>query len=290
MVLPSQDADQLIAHLGRHERLVVAFSGGVDSSVVAAAAVRAATTEAIAVTADSPSVPRWQLEWAKRIAGEIGIEHQTIATEEGQRPEYIRNDSQRCFYCKETLYDRLCAISDRFEATIVSGTNADDTGDHRPGIAAGRAAGVETPLADLGITKPRVRALARHFGLTNAELPASPCLASRVAYGVEVTPERLGRIERAEQWLRQRGFRDVRVRVHADELARVEVPRDQLPELLHSEWSDAFPEVFREFGFRYVTVDFQGLRSGNLNHALVPLVTISPSPINGSESSGSGSA
>ena len=275
MTSPSQDAERLVAHLREHAQLTVAFSGGVDSSVVAAAAVRA-VPGAKAVTADSPSVPRWQLELAQRVAREIGIEHRVIRTDEGERPEYIRNDGQRCFYCKETLYGCLRALSDRTDSVIVSGTNADDTGDHRPGIAAGRIAGVATPLADLGITKRRVRALAHHFGLSNAELPASPCLASRIAYGLEVTPERLRRVERAEDWLRQRGMRDVRVRVHAGELARVEVPRDQLPELLESDWSDRFPEVFRELGFQYVTVDFEGLRSGNLNQALVPLATIAP--------------
>ena len=283
MTSSSQDADRLVAHLRRDAPLVVAFSGGVDSSVVAAAAMRAAPAAATAVTADSPSVPRWQLDLAHRIAGEIGIDHRVVRTGEGERPEYIRNDSQRCFYCKQTLYDTLAALRDHSAgeggaAVMLSGTNADDRGDHRPGISAGRLAGVETPLADLGVTKRRVRELARYFGLSNAELPASPCLASRVAYGVEVTPERLRRVELAEDWLRQRGMRDVRVRVHAGELARVEVPRDQLPELLRSEWADQFPEAFRAIGFRFVTVDFQGLRSGNLNDALVPLVTMPPAP------------
>ncbi len=203
----SSDARRLIDSLGRFPRTVVAFSGGVDSSVVAAAAHRANGTSAVAVTAHSPSVPQWQLDVASRVAHEIGIEHRVVQTFEGDRDDYRRNDGQRCFYCKETLYQTLRQIAqDDPQATIVSGTNADDLGDYRPGISAGRLLGVVTPLADLGFTKAQVRGLARFFALSNQDLPASPCLASRVAYGTEVTPERLKRIEQAESFLRGLGF------------------------------------------------------------------------------------
>lgn len=268
----SEDAQRLITTLTNYRRVVVAFSGGVDSSVVAAAAVRAELSELEAVTADSASVPRWQLQLAKQIADEIGIEHQTVSTNEGTRVEYRRNDNRRCFYCKETLYTMIGQIArERRDAVIVSGTNADDLGDYRPGIEAGHMASVKTPLADLGITKSRVRELAHHFGLSNEALPASPCLASRIAYGIEVTPERLNRIESAEAWLHGRGFDQVRVRLHADELARVEVPAAQISLLTAATFADELTREFRSFGFNFVTVDLQGLQSGSLNRVLVSL-------------------
>ncbi len=265
-------AELLIDSIRRYKRVTVAFSGGVDSSVVAAAATKADLDGLVAVTADSASVPRWQMEWATRIAAQIGIKHRVVLTEEVRRAEYARNDSKRCFYCKETLYSALAAITDsEADGVIVSGTNADDLGDYRPGIEAGRLANVSTPLADLGYGKSDVRELARWFGLENAELPASPCLASRVAYGVEVTVELLRRVERAEQWLRQQGFRDLRVRVHHDELARVEVLRDEMPRLFEQAFAIKLQAKFREIGFQYVTVDLQGLQSGSMNRVLVNL-------------------
>ncbi len=171
---PEQDALQLLSKLGSLRRVVVALSGGVDSSVVAAAAHRVSAELAIAVTADSPSVARWQIESARKVAAEIGIEHHVIETHEIDRDDYRRNDGRRCFFCKETLYQSVRDYTQRYpDVTIVSGTNADDLGDYRPGIDAGKASGVVAPLADLGMTKSRVRALARHFGLSNHALPAS---------------------------------------------------------------------------------------------------------------------
>ena len=273
MQTPEQDAQRLISTLRSLGRVVVAFSGGVDSTVVAAAAQAAGPELAIAVTAQSPSVPRWQIELSRKIADEIGIKHHVVATGEGDRPEYQRNDNRRCFFCKETLYESLsefCSdLSD--DVTIVSGTNADDLGDYRPGIEAGGMAGVVTPLADLGLNKLRVRALAKHFGLSNSDLPASPCLASRIAYGTEVTAERLRRIEQAEDWLRLKGLCEFRVRLHDGELARIEVPKDQIGFLVELDKDGMMTSVFQDFGFKFVTIDLEGFRSGSMNRVLVSI-------------------
>ncbi len=258
--------------LGSFRRVVVAFSGGVDSSVVAAAAARANLDLAIAVTADSPSVARWQIELAQKIAGEIGIEHHIMATREGDREAYRRNDNRRCYFCKETLYASLDEFTRQYpDVTVVSGTNADDLGDYRPGIEAGTQANVVTPLAELGLGKPQVRALAGYFQLSNRDLPASPCLASRIAYGTEVTPERLQQIEQAEDWLRQHGLTEFRVRLHADGLARIEVPRERIGELIQLDDEGQLTRQFHNIGFKFVTVDLEGFRSGSMNRVLVSL-------------------
>lgn len=289
--LPSL-AQRLVESLASHRRLLVAFSGGVDSSVVAAAACRAGLERVIAVTADSPSVPRWQLNVARQVAEQLGIEHLVIPTHETSLPEYKKNDLRRCFFCKQSLYVAIRAAAGQQFAgqlasfEIVSGTNADDLGDYRPGIEAGRMQGVLTPLAELSIGKQLVRELARYFGVPNHDLPASPCLASRVAYGIEVTADRLQRIEQAENVLRDHGFDEVRVRLHADELARIEVPRSQLGQLfaLHAEMD--LSSQFRLLGFRFVTVDMQGLQSGSMNRTLVSIGVPGPGEIGESEQEG----
>jgi uncharacterized protein len=270
-------AEKLIDQIASFGRVVVAFSGGVDSSVVAAAAYCALPTTSLAVTAVSPSVATWQREVATKIAAEIGIDHQWIQTDEVGLAAYRRNDAKRCFHCKKTLYGSIDVAvqsirSTLADATILSGTNADDLCDYRPGIKAGTDAGVKTPLADLGIGKAEVRSLAAHFGLSNDNLPASPCLASRVAYGIEVTPERLSRIDKGESWLRERGFSDVRVRLLKEvdmEIARVEVPLSELDRL--REIGLVLTSHLMTLGFDKVTIDPAGLRSGNLNEALVSL-------------------
>lgn len=267
-----QHAERLEYVLRSLDHVVIAFSGGVDSSVVAAAAKHAGVQKSVAVTADSASVPAWQLSLAKSIASQIGIDHRVVATGELQRNEYRRNDESRCFFCKETLYQALTQIADEYPgATIVSGTNADDLGDHRPGIDAGRAAGVMAPLADLQIGKREVRQLAKHYGLSNHDLPASPCLASRIAYGTEVTVERLERIELAESYLRERGFQQFRVRLHPDELARIEVVKSDIVRLIEVDSDGTLTDHFRQIGFKFVSVDLSGFRSGSMNRVLVPL-------------------
>lgn len=276
-------ADRLVGRLAELVPCLIAFSGGVDSALVAAAALRAErrlaaqgqapAVHSIAVTALSPAVPLAQRQVASRVAAELGIRHRTVATEELARSDYARNDTRRCFFCKQTLYRTLLAVATADPAEfaglgqvrIVSGTNADDLGDYRPGIEAGELAGVRTPLADLGIGKAAVRAIAALWGLSVAELPAAPCLASRIAYGVEVTAERLARIEAAEAWLAERNFSPLRVRLHAGELARIEVAADDIPRLIQAPLLGELRKLFHELGFRAVTVDLEGFRSGSLN-------------------------
>ncbi len=251
----------------------MAFSGGVDSAVVAAAAVRALPHSALAVTAVSASLSASQRQAARDVALQLGIEHLEVVTDETARPEYIRNDKRRCFFCKQTLYQHLHAIAaERGFDVIVSGTNADDTNDYRPGIEAGQAARVRTPLADLGIDKATVRRLAKFWDVSVWDAPASPCLSSRIAYGVEVTAARLRMVETAEAFLAAQGFSPLRVRLHAGELARIEVTREALPRLLDTALWDATVAAFRAAGFRFVTLDLEGFRSGNLN----TLVSIQP--------------
>ena len=224
------------------------------------------------MTAKSPSVAGWQLELAQKIAKEIGVDHKIVETSETLNPNYIRNDSDRCFFCKQTLYQTLKSIPQHTsDYVVVSGTNVDDLGDHRPGIQAGGRASVQTPLADLGIGKEQVRELARQFGLSNAELPASPCLASRIAYGVAVTPDRLLMVESAESFLREFGFSDLRVRLHESDLGRIEVPPEEVGRLLDSDLRRQIDQEFRTLGFRYVTIDAQGLCSGSMNRPLVSI-------------------
>ncbi|QDV45353.1 tRNA-specific 2-thiouridylase MnmA [Stieleria neptunia] len=258
---------------GRGE-IAVAFSGGVDSSVVLAAALRSTAPAVTAVTAVSPSVATWQLELAQSIATHLGATHRLIETHEVELPEYRVNDASRCFHCKSTLYQtlhQLCQSPTLRDATIVSGTNADDLGDYRPGIAAGDQAGVLKPLAELKIDKAAVREIAHRFGLPNASLPASPCLASRIAYGVPVTVERLQRVEKAEDLLRELGFETVRVRYHDGDLARIEVPADQIARLTDAPIRTELSKHFSEIGFRYITLDLQGFSSGSMNRQLVSL-------------------
>lgn len=267
--------DQWFDDLPTHQRVIVAFSGGVDSSVVASSAKRRCGDRAIAVTARSPSVAGWQIETAVKIAAQIGIEHRFVDTAETGRDDYIRNDRRRCFYCKETLYQSLSAIAAEFaDCVLVSGTNADDLGDYRPGIEAGKLAGVRSPLADLGISKAEVRRLAKQDGLSNADLPASPCLASRIAYGTEVTAARLAMVEAAEAMLRGAGFDVCRVRISVrdgERLASIEVPPAKLALLRRWMIEHAAEASIMRLGFDQVQIDPEGFRSGKLNDAPEPV-------------------
>jgi uncharacterized protein len=258
--------DRLLEVLRACGRVAVAFSGGIDSTVVAKAAFLALGDRAIAVTADSPSVPRAEIDDACRLAREIGIVHRIVRTEEFQDPDYLRNDGARCYFCKSELYRRIESILPELDNPVVcSGANLDDEGDYRPGLTAAAEHAVRHPLQEAGFTKADVRALARAWELPTWDKPASPCLSSRLAPGVAVTAERTARIEAAELYLRSLGFRECRVRLHADELARIEVPVEGLALLAEPAQREALAARFRELGFRFVTLDLEGFRSGNLN-------------------------
>lgn len=263
--------DRLLAILGKMEGCAVAFSGGIDSTVVAKAAQLALGDAAVAVTADSPSVARSELEDARRLAALIGIRHEVVRTEEFDNPDYLRNDGSRCFFCKDELYSRIETILPKLGVPIVcSGANLDDAGDYRPGLTAAAQHGVRHPLQEAGFTKADVRALAREWGLPTWDKPASPCLSSRLAPGVAVSRERTGRVEAAERLLRELGLRECRVRLHENELARIEVPAAEIARLALAEVREPLARRLRELGFRYVTLDLEGFRTGSMNE-LVPL-------------------
>ncbi len=271
--------DRLLDTLRGYGRVAVAFSGGVDSAVVAQAAFLALGDRAIAVTAVSDSLASGELEEAEALARQIGIRHRVIRTEEFADPNYLRNNPDRCYFCKSELYGRLASLLAALDAdTIASGANADDAGDHRPGMRAAAEQGVRHPLQECGLGKDVVRALARAWGLPTWDKPATPCLSSRIAYGEEVTPERVRMIDAAEQWLRRRGLRLLRVRYHKGDLARIEVPIEELPRFCNPEIRSELIGAFRDLGFKFVTLDLEGFRSGSLN-TLVPLDSISLQPL-----------
>ena len=266
--MPSLDhnRDALLAALRRLESCAVAFSGGVDSAVVAKAAAVALGERAVAVTGASASLASGEREQAEELARLIGIRHVVIETQELASEEYTRNAPDRCFHCKTELYSRLAELLPRLGVqTIVNGANADDLGDYRPGMQAAANHAIVSPLADCGLSKADVRELAAAWGLPVWDKPATPCLSSRIAYGAAVTPERLAMIDRAEQYLRGLGLREFRVRYHKGDLARIEVPLAELPRLVEAGQRQDLTAEFRRLGFRFVTLDLEGFRSGSLN-------------------------
>lgn len=257
--------ERLLDVLRELESVVVAFSAGVDSTLLAQAARDALGDRAVLVTADSESYPAGELEEARRLAAHIGLRHVVVRTEELANPGYARNGANRCFFCKEELFARLAPLARREGArAVVYGANMDDLGDHRPGMQAAREAGVRAPLIDAGLTKAEIRALSRELGLPTWDKPAFACLSSRFQYGDPITAAKLRQVDAAEAVLRSLGFRQFRVR-HHDRLARLEVALDELPRLWEGGCHEAILTRLRALGYVYVTVDLGGLQSGSAN-------------------------
>src|SRR6476620_10251461 len=266
----STKREHLLELLTNYGRCAVAFSGGVDSAVVAQAAQVALGDGAVAVTGTSDALAAGELEAARDLATRIGIRHIVISTDEFANPDYVANKADRCYHCKTELYSQLGRMRERLGVNaVVNGANADDLGDYRPGLQAASEHSVQSPLAECGLTKQEVRQLAAGWNLPVADKPATPCLSSRVAYGLHVTPERLARIDQAEQFLRSLGFNELRVRLHADDMARIEVPVSEIARLCDPAIRGALVAEFEDLGFKFVTLDLAGFRSGGFSK-LVP--------------------
>ena len=261
-------AEHLRELLAGYRSVLIAFSGGVDSAYLAIASHQALGDRALAITADSPSYPETHRRLALSIARDFGFAHEMIRTAELERPEYRANPANRCYYCKDELYSQLATIARaRDFSVVIDGNNADDRGDYRPGRQAAREHGVRSPLDEADLTKDDIRALARAAGLASWDEPASACLSSRIPYGQEVTDERLRQIERAEQVLRDLGFRIFRVR-HHDAVARLEIARAEMPRALDPDVNARLVSSLKALGYQYVSLDLQGYRLGSLNEAL----------------------
>jgi uncharacterized protein len=252
--------------------LVVAFSGGVDSSYLAYKANRILGERALAVTGDSPSVPSSQRNMALQLAQTFQFHHELIDSREVQREEYRENPPERCYFCKDTLFTLLASFArNRGFTTVVDGLNADDLGDYRPGRKAAEEHGVRSPLMEAGLNKEEIRQLSREAGLPTADQPASACLASRFPYGVRITEEKLQIVDRGEEELRSMGFRVFRVR-HHENLVRLEFGKEDLAKALNPEAAARLAVLFKKLGYKFVTIDLEGYRSGSLNEVLVPRI------------------
>ena len=257
--------DRLVEVLRELDSVVVAFSGGVDSTLLARAARDALGERAVLVTADSETYPASELDEARRLGALLDMRHLVVRTEELQNPEYARNPVNRCFFCKEELFARLAPIAEREGCrALVYGANMDDLGDHRPGMQAARERGVRAPLIEAELWKEEIRTLSRELGLPTWDKPSFACLSSRFQYGDRITAEKLRQVDAAEAFVRSLGFRQFRVR-HHDRLARIEVSHDEIARLWEDGRREAIVKHLRELGYVYVAVDLAGFQSGSAN-------------------------
>ncbi len=260
--------EKLLQSLAGLGRVIVAYSGGADSAYLAWAAHRALGENALAITADSASIPESHKRDAADFAREVGFRHEFVETREFDNPDYVKNDKDRCFHCKDELFTVLDGVArERGFQWIVYGVNADDLGDYRPGQRAATMHEAKAPLVEAGLTKAEIRALSREAGLSTWDRPAAACLSSRVPYGTPVTVETVKTVERGEEEIKALGFRQFRVRFHG-ELVRIEIAPEELERALTLEMARAFTAIFKPLGFHYVTVDLEGYRQGSLNSVL----------------------
>jgi pyridinium-3,5-biscarboxylic acid mononucleotide sulfurtransferase len=260
------------------KRVIVAYSGGTDSAYLAWAAQHALGENAIAITADSASIPTSHKRDAEAFARECGFQHEYIETHEFENPDYVKNDQNRCFHCKDELFNQLESFAQRRGyAYIVYGVNKDDLGDYRPGQRAAKIHEVKAPLVEAGLSKAEIRELSKRAGLSTWDRPAAACLSSRVPYGTPVTTETIKTIEQGEEAIRVLGFRQFRVRFHG-ELVRIEIAKEEMPKALTAENARAFSAICKQLGFLYVTLDLEGYRQGSLNAVLSASSQRQPQP------------
>ncbi len=260
--------EKLFALFREMGRVLIAYSGGTDSAYLAWAAKQVLGDEAIAITSDSPSIPESHKRDAVQFARDHGIRHEMIPTNEFENPEYVANNPDRCFHCKDELFRVMDEIAaERGFESIVYGVNMDDLGDYRPGQNAARIHQVKSPLVDAGMTKAEIRELSRQANLETWDRPAAACLSSRIPYGTKVTPERIKVVEEGEEAVKALGFRQFRVRYH-DQLVRIEIGPEELEKALNLRCAAALTEIFKGLGFQYVTLDLEGYRQGSLNEVL----------------------
>ncbi len=273
MSFPEHKLARLEALLGELGNAVIAFSGGVDSTFLAAVAHRVLGEQALAVTAVSASYPEGEIDRAKAIASEIGISLETVYTQELNNPDYVKNNPDRCFHCKSALADKLEEVVRNFGGkydNLLYGAIADDVGDYRPGMSAAESRGIRAPLIEAEFTKDDVRAVSKAWGLSTWNDPAAACLSSRIPYGTPVTVEALRSIDQAEAYLKSVGFVQVRVR-HHEEIARIEVDPAEMGKLFDGDLYERVSAQLKAIGYQYVTLDLQGYRTGSLNEALLSI-------------------